>query len=85
MFPASLSCFLSFFSSVLLGAQDKHAERVLNRGTTQSGQVAKITDVKYFPVTFWWTTFSIVFYYSAIFSFIALGKLVNILFLFIGN
>lgn len=65
---------MSFVSGVLLGLQDKHAERVLKRRQNQSDEVVKLQDIKNFPVTFWLTTFTIVFYYGAILPFVALGK-----------
>lgn len=71
---ASLSCIFSVLSSVILGVQDKHAERILNRKQNEDEDVVKVSDVKYFPLSFWLTTFTIVFYYSAIFPFVALGK-----------
>lgn len=74
MISASLSCIFSVLSSVILGVQDKHAERILNRKQNEDEDVVKVSDVKYFPLSFWLTTFTIVFYYSAIFPFVALGK-----------
>ena len=65
---------ISFLSGVLLAWQDKHAERVLKRKQSQSEEVAKLSDVKNFPLTFWLTTFTIVCYYGAILPFVALGK-----------
>lgn len=74
LFIASISTVGSFLSGILLAFQDKHAERVLKRKQTQPDEVAKLSDVKNFPLTFWLTTFTIVCYYGAILPFIALGK-----------
>lgn len=71
---AGSSCLLSFFSGVLLGLQDKNAERKLNRNQNQTGERIKLSDVKHFGKSFWIITFAITFYYSAIFAFVALGK-----------
>ncbi|KAK7593110.1 hypothetical protein V9T40_007862 [Parthenolecanium corni] len=71
---AGSSCLLSFFSGILLGLQDKNAERKLNRNQNQTGERIKLSDVKHFGKSFWIITFAITFYYSAIFAFVALGK-----------
>lgn len=68
---------MSLISGLILAWQDKHAERVLKRKQPQPDEVAKLGDVKYFPITFWLVTFTIVFYYGAILPFVALGKWVN--------
>lgn len=53
---------------------DRRAERILRRNENESGEVAKLSDVKTFKVTFWMVTVICVAYYVAIFPFIALGK-----------
>jgi MFS family permease len=53
---------------------DKRAERILRRNENASGDVAKLSDVKSFKVTFWMVSVICVAYYVAIFPFIALGK-----------
>lgn len=70
---ASLSCVLSLISGLVLAVQDKHAEKILKR-RNETEEPVQLTDVKHFPGTFWLVTFTIVFYYSAIFPFVALGK-----------
>ncbi|XP_065202865.1 major facilitator superfamily domain-containing protein 1-like [Planococcus citri] len=74
LFIASISTLGSFLSGLLLAWQDKHAERVLKRKQPQPDELAKISDVKNFPLAYWLTTFTIVCYYGAILPFVALGK-----------
>jgi len=59
--------------ALLLGWQDKRAERLLHR-KVDGNRVAKLTDVLFFPSGFWLVTMIIVCYYTSIFPFIALGK-----------
>lgn len=53
---------------------DKRAERILQRNTNPSGEIAKLSDVTTFKVSFWMVSIICVAYYVAIFPFIALGK-----------
>ena len=53
---------------------DKRAERILQRNTNPGGEVARLSDVTSFKVTFWMVSVICVSYYVAIFPFIALGK-----------
>lgn len=76
---ASLTCFISLLSALLLAWQDKRAERLLHRKTPDVTEVVKITDVRHFPNIFWLVTFIIVCYYTSIFPFIALGKYVYLI------
>lgn len=55
---------------------DKRAQRIMNRNDNPSGEVAKLSDVITFKVTFWMVSAVCVAYYVAIFPFIALGKYV---------
>ncbi|KAL5237205.1 hypothetical protein ACI65C_004615 [Semiaphis heraclei] len=71
---ASLTCVLSLVSALLLAWQDKRAEKLLHRKTLEATEVVKMSDVWYFPKVFWLVTFIIVFYYTSIFPFVALGK-----------
>jgi len=61
-------------SALLLAWQDKRAEKLLHRKTPDATEVVKMSDVRYFPKVFWLVTFIVVFYYTSIFPFVALGK-----------
>lgn len=71
---ASLTCVMSFMCALALGWMDKRAQRILQRNDNPDGEVAKLTDVKTFKITFWMVSVICVAYYVAIFPFIALGK-----------
>lgn len=55
---------------------DRRAQKILNRNDNPSGEVAKLSDIITFKVTFWMVSVVCVAYYVAIFPFIALGKYV---------
>lgn len=74
LFIASTTCLMSMASALILGWMDKRAERILRRNDNPSGEVAKLTDVKTFKISFWMVSVICVAYYVAIFPFIALGK-----------
>jgi len=61
-------------SALLLALQDKRAEKLLHRKTPDATEVVENSDMQYFPKAFWLVTFIIVFYYTSIFPFVALGK-----------
>jgi len=61
-------------SALLLAWQDKRAEKLLHRKTPDVTEALRNSEVRYFPKVFWLVTFIIVFYYSSIFPFVALGK-----------
>lgn len=71
---ASITCVVSMMSALILGCLDKRAERILRRNDNSSGEVARLSDVKTFKVSFWMVSVICVAYYVAIFPFIALGK-----------
>lgn len=71
---ASTTCLMSFICALVLGWMDKRAQRILRRNDNPSGEVAQLSDVKTFKVTFWMVSVICVAYYVAIFPFIALGK-----------
>lgn len=73
---ASATCLMSFICALLLGWMDKRAQRILQRNDNPGGEIAKLTDVKTFKITFWMVSIICVAYYVAIFPFIALGKYV---------
>lgn len=68
------TCLMSFTCAVLLGWLDKRAQRILQRNDNPGGDVAKLSDIKTFKVSFWMVSVICVAYYVAIFPFIALGK-----------
>lgn len=74
MLISFMTCLMSFICAVLLGWLDKRAERILQRNDNPSGEVAKLSDVKTFKVSFWMICVICVAYYVAIFPFIAVGK-----------
>lgn len=71
---ASTTCLMSFVCALLLGWMDKRAERILQRNENTSGDIAQLSDVKTFKISFWMVSVICVAYYVAIFPFIALGK-----------
>ncbi|XP_053662029.1 major facilitator superfamily domain-containing protein 1-like isoform X2 [Anopheles marshallii] len=72
---ATLTCVMSMICALLLGWMDRRAARILKRNdSAPGGEVAKLSDVRTFQVSFWMVTVICVAYYVAIFPFIALGK-----------
>lgn len=71
---ATITCVMSLFCALALGWMDKRAQRILQRNDNPGGEVAHLSDVKTFKVTFWMVSVICVAYYVAIFPFIALGK-----------
>uniref|UniRef100_A0A1L8DE70 Lysosomal dipeptide transporter MFSD1 n=2 Tax=Nyssomyia neivai TaxID=330878 RepID=A0A1L8DE70_9DIPT len=71
---ASLTCVMSMVCALALGWMDKRAQRILKRNDNPTGEIAQLSDVKTFRVTFWMVSVICVAYYVAIFPFIALGK-----------
>ncbi|XP_037958170.1 major facilitator superfamily domain-containing protein 1 isoform X2 [Teleopsis dalmanni] len=71
---AAGTCVLSLLCALILGWMDKRAERILQRNNNASGEIAKLSDVVTFKVSFWMVSIICVAYYVAIFPFIALGK-----------
>ncbi|XP_063696106.1 major facilitator superfamily domain-containing protein 1-like isoform X1 [Culicoides brevitarsis] len=71
---ASVTCVMSMLSALILGWMDKRAERILRRNNNASGEIARLSDIKTFKISFWMVTVICVAYYVAIFPFIALGK-----------
>ena len=72
---SGLTCVMSFLCSLALAWMDKRRNRLL--GITeigQSGEVVKISDVKDFPVSFWFLCLACLAYYGAIFPFISLAQ-----------
>lgn len=72
---ATLTCVMSMLCALVLGWMDKRAARILKRNDNPpNGEVAKLSDIGTFKITFWMVTIICVAYYVAIFPFIALGK-----------
>lgn len=74
MLVSFTTCLVSFTCAVILGWMDKRAQRILHRNDNPGGEIAKLSDVKTFKVSFWMVSVVCVAYYVAIFPFIALGK-----------
>ncbi|RWS31064.1 major facilitator superfamily domain-containing protein 1-like isoform X3, partial [Leptotrombidium deliense] len=70
---ASSTCVFSLLSSIILGFMDKRAEKLLNRSEGKTGEVIKLTDVRYFSFKFWMLSLICVTSYTAIFPFVGLG------------
>jgi MFS family permease len=68
-------CIYSFICGVILLFTDRRAARILKRSSSESGEVVKLTDVRYFPLSYWLITIICVTYYSAVFPFIGVGTI----------
>lgn len=55
---------------------DKRAQRITMRNDNPGGEIAKLSDITTFKMSFWMVSLICVAYYVAIFPFIALGKYV---------
>ena len=75
LYVGVVMCIFSFFCGIILALIDKRASRILKRGSAGSGEVIKITDVRFFPVSFWLICIICVMYYAAVFPFVAVGKI----------
>lgn len=71
---ASLTCVMSFICALILGWMDRRAQRILERNDNPGGEVAKLSDVRTFKMTFWMVSVICVAYYVSIFPFISLSK-----------
>lgn len=71
---AASTCVMSFMCALILGWMDKRAQRILRRNDNPTGEIAKLSDIFTFKLTFWMVSIICVAYYVAIFPFIALGK-----------
>lgn len=75
VFTASVTTLFSLISSLILAVLDKRREKLLGTHNNHSTEeVVRLSDVRYFPVSFWLVAGICLFYYLAIFPFIALGK-----------
>lgn len=66
-------CVMSMLCAVVLAILDRRAQRIMGREDAMTGEVVKLSDVRYFPKTFWLLCFICVSYYVTIFPFIGLG------------
>jgi len=81
---AGTSCVMSLVCSVILGMMDKRRTRLMNIAAVEARdvvkvndvkiEVVKVTDVKTFPMSFWFLSLTCLAYYAAIFPFISLGQ-----------
>ena len=72
---AGLTCVMSFVCAVALAWMDRRRNRMLGiREIGEAGEVVKITDVKDFPISFWFLTLACLAYYGAIFPFVSLAQ-----------
>jgi len=72
---AGSSCLMSFLCSLILAWMDKRRNNLLGISEMgETGEVVKISDVKSFPVSFWWLTLACLAYYGAIFPFVSLAQ-----------
>lgn len=69
----AIMCIFSLICALVLSFFDKRADRILKRANVTSDEAIRITDVKYFPLTFWLLCIICVGYYVAVFPFIGLG------------
>ncbi|CAB3386415.1 Hypothetical predicted protein [Cloeon dipterum] len=75
LFIAATTTLLSLISALILTVLDKRRERHIGQNSVGgTEEVVRLSDVRYFPVTFWLIAGICVSYYLAIFPFIALGK-----------
>lgn len=66
-------CGLGFISSVIVGCLDVHGFKkmgMMDLINTQSKEM-RISDVKYFSLSYWLVIFTIMFFYSGVFPFVA--------------
>lgn len=73
LFLAAATCIFSQFCAFILAYYDRRAERILNKAATKTDEVIRIRDIKDFSVAFWMLSLICVFYYVAVFPFVALG------------
>jgi MFS family permease len=72
---AGSSCLMSFCCSLVLAWMDRRRSSLLGiQEPGDSGEVVKISDVKTFPVAFWFLSFACLAYYGAIFPFVSLAQ-----------
>ncbi|KAI3389307.1 hypothetical protein SNEBB_002889 [Seison nebaliae] len=76
LYVAALTCIFSLCCAFILAVLDWRKTKMLDEKSKPDGEPeekAKLTDLKDFPITFWYVTIICVFYYVAVFPFIGLG------------
>eukprot|EP00096_Caligus_rogercresseyi_P009430 TRINITY_DN3206_c0_g1_i1.p1 TRINITY_DN3206_c0_g1~~TRINITY_DN3206_c0_g1_i1.p1 ORF type:complete len:494 (-),score=137.22 TRINITY_DN3206_c0_g1_i1:197-1678(-) len=73
LFIASSTCFLSLFSSIILGAIDKRAKTLLKKDDVESDPIS-LKDIATFPTNFWLLSIVCVTYYVTVFPFVSLAQ-----------
>jgi len=73
---AGTSCIMSFVCALILAWMDKRRNCLLGlvEPGGAEGEVVKISDVKSFPMSFWFLTLACLAYYGAIFPFVSLAQ-----------
>lgn len=74
LYIAAGTCVFSMICSICVSLLDKRAEKILQRNNNASGEVVKLTDVRYFKSPFWLICIICVTFYCSIFPFIAIAK-----------
>jgi MFS family permease len=74
MLLASATCVFSLMSSLILGALDKRAERIMQRQVTRNEEKIQFTDVGKFCLNFWILSAICVCFYITIFPFVGLAS-----------
>lgn len=75
LWVGALFCFISLVTAIIAGWMDRRASRLLGRSSAKVGDEIRLSDIRYFPGTFWLICFVCVAYYAAIFPFIGLAQL----------
>jgi len=72
---AGMSCLMSFLCSIILAWMDGRRSKLLGLAVpADEGEVVQISDVKSFPVSFWFLSLACLAYYGAIFPFVSLAQ-----------
>ena len=72
---SGLTCVMSFLCSLILAWMDRRRNRLLAiQEIGESGEVVKLSDIKDFPMSFWFLTLACLAYYGAIFPFVSLAQ-----------
>jgi len=73
---AGTSCVMSFLCSLALAWMDKRRSRLLALQEVggEGGEVARLSDVKSFPASFWFLCLACLSYYGVIFPFVSLAQ-----------
>ena len=66
-------CIISLACAIALGFFDKRAEKILKRKEGKVGEVIRLKDIFYFPLSLWLVFLICVFYYVTVFPYIGLA------------